>query len=64
MSYGVSCHDKFDRSKHREEDKVWAEDRYEYRADNQIRWFLKEVFYVLKHLVTLDLLLTHIFAGR
>ncbi|KAL6358276.1 hypothetical protein LRP88_08459 [Fusarium phalaenopsidis] len=42
MSYGVSCHDKFDRSKHREEDKVWAEDRYEYRADNQIRWFLKE----------------------
>ncbi|KAF5561106.1 mitochondrial-type heat shock 70 [Fusarium napiforme] len=41
-SYGVSFRTDFDPQKHRQSDKVWSEERQEWRAENQMQWFLRE----------------------
>ncbi|KAL6400259.1 hypothetical protein AUP68_15955 [Ilyonectria robusta] len=40
-SYGVMYRDKFDFNQHLKEDKVWSPEQCEWRADNQMAWFLK-----------------------
>lgn len=59
MSYGIYYNRIFDPSKHQQADKFWSETHNDYLADNQMKWFLKEVFWVPKHLLALDLLLTY-----
>ncbi|KAF5601485.1 mitochondrial-type heat shock 70 [Fusarium subglutinans] len=41
-SYGVRFGCKFDPQKHRQCDKHWSEQRQEWRAGNQMEWFLRE----------------------
>ncbi|EWG37123.1 hypothetical protein FVEG_00874 [Fusarium verticillioides 7600] len=41
-SYGVCFTDTFVPKRHRVCDKVWSEERQEYRAENQMKWFLRE----------------------
>ncbi|KAF4478595.1 hypothetical protein FAGAP_12288 [Fusarium agapanthi] len=41
-SYGVCFTDTFVPNRHRVRDKVWSEERQEWRADNQMKWFLRE----------------------
>ncbi|TVY70460.1 Heat shock 70 kDa protein 12B [Fusarium oxysporum f. sp. cubense] len=41
-SYGVCFTDAFVPNRHRVRDKVWSEERQEWRADNQMKWFLRE----------------------
>lgn len=43
MSYGILYREFFDASKHLEADKIWSEEEHKYMADNQMKWFLKEV---------------------
>lgn len=42
-SYGVICQEKFDASKHLEEDKIWDEDQQDWKAKNQMKWLIQEV---------------------
>ncbi|RKL33579.1 hypothetical protein BFJ72_g9803 [Fusarium proliferatum] len=41
-SYGVMFSTEFDPQKHQRSDKYWSEDRQEWRASNQMEWFLRE----------------------
>jgi hypothetical protein len=43
MSYGVKYHTTFIAGKHKKVDKTWNDDEQEYKAGNQMEWFLKEV---------------------
>ncbi len=43
MSYGFRYHIKWDPKVHEEQDKMYSELEEEYRADNQMNWFLKQV---------------------
>ncbi|KAL4807449.1 hypothetical protein BDV18DRAFT_167977 [Aspergillus unguis] len=40
-SIGIVYHEPFDSSKHLEEDRFWYPDEGEYRASNQINWYLR-----------------------
>ncbi|RTE80896.1 hypothetical protein BHE90_004615 [Fusarium euwallaceae] len=40
-SYGCDYHDPFDKKKHLKKDKVWHDNLGEWRAENQMRWYLK-----------------------
>ncbi|KAF5617449.1 Hsp70 chaperone protein [Fusarium sp. NRRL 52700] len=41
-SYGVCFTDTFVPNRHRVRDNVWSEQRQEWRAENQMKWFLRE----------------------
>ncbi|KAI1022675.1 hypothetical protein LB503_000738 [Fusarium chuoi] len=41
-SYGVRFSTEFDPQKHRRCDKYWSEEEQEWRASNQMQWFLRE----------------------
>ncbi|KAF5608374.1 hsp70 family chaperone [Fusarium subglutinans] len=40
--YGVMYHTPFEEGKHLKKDRFWDEDQGEYRADNQMEWYLKK----------------------
>lgn len=42
-SYGMKYRIRFDESKHSEEDKVWSTDELEWKAKNQMKWFVRKV---------------------
>ncbi|KAF9769155.1 hypothetical protein IL306_013482 [Fusarium sp. DS 682] len=42
MSYGIRYRTPFIVGKHKKVDKVWNEEAQEYKAENQMKWFLKE----------------------
>ncbi|GKT98514.1 chaperone protein [Fusarium langsethiae] len=42
MSYGVSYSEPFIRVKHKKKDQYWCDKEQEWKADNQMQWFLKE----------------------
>lgn len=60
-SYGVMYRDKFNFNQHLKEDKVWSPEQCEWRADNQMAWFLKRVGTRIPQL--LEAVLTH-YLGR
>jgi hypothetical protein len=42
-SYGIEVNEPFDPEAHDERDKFWDERRQQWRAKNQMLWFLKQV---------------------
>ena len=49
-SYGISFHQYFDPKKHLERDKVWDDHVDEWRAYNQMKWYLNRVCIALSDL--------------
>jgi hypothetical protein len=43
MSYGVQYRTPFIHGKHKKKDQVWCDKENQWKADNQMEWFLKEV---------------------
>jgi len=43
MSYGIKYRTSFVEGRHDARDKVWDEKELEYKANNQMEWFLVEV---------------------